>query len=88
MLFSVNKQQHDDNVKLDTQPLVDEMIRDSKKRKREANLTTWKWNNYIEIDSSDDENLFDGDDDTLDDVLSMSTIKRKKRNQVFVFSRN
>ncbi|GKD90054.1 hypothetical protein Tco_1365561 [Tanacetum coccineum] len=40
----------------------------------------------------DDEGIFDGDDDTLDDtfndVLSMSNIKRKKRNQVSVFRRN
>ncbi|PWA36368.1 plant specific mitochondrial import receptor subunit TOM20 [Artemisia annua] len=39
------------------------------KRKREANLATRKWNDVIEIESSDDENLFDGDDDTLDDTL-------------------
>ncbi|PWA43770.1 hypothetical protein CTI12_AA533100 [Artemisia annua] len=35
--------EHDDNVELDTQPLVDEVIRESKKRKREASLMTWKW---------------------------------------------
>ena len=68
-------------MKLDTQPLVYEVIHDSKKRKREANLATWKWNDVIEIESSDDESIFDGDDDTLDDVLSMSNIKRKKRDQ-------
>ena len=81
ILFSVSKQQHYNNVKLDTQPLVDEVIRDSKKRKREANLATWKWNDVIEIESSDDESIFDGDDDTFDDVLSMSNIKRKKRTK-------
>ncbi|PWA71333.1 hypothetical protein CTI12_AA281780 [Artemisia annua] len=72
--------------------MVDEVIRDSKKRKGETNLATWKWNDVIEIESSDDESIFDGDDDTLDDtfdvVLSMSNIKRKKRNQVSVFSLN
>ena len=58
------------------------------KREWETNLATWKWNDVIEIESSDDESIFDGDDDTFDDVLSMSNIKRKKRNQVSVFSRN
>ena len=51
-------------------------------------MATWKWNDVIEIESSDDESIFDGDEDTLDDVFSMSNIKRKKRNQVSVFSRN
>ncbi|GJW43107.1 hypothetical protein Tco_0071906 [Tanacetum coccineum] len=68
------------------------MIRESKKMKREANLYTWKWNNVIEIESSDDEGIFDGHnntlDDTFNDVLSMSNIKRKKRNQVSMFSCN
>ncbi|GJR48984.1 hypothetical protein Tco_1317087 [Tanacetum coccineum] len=72
---------HDHEVKLDAQPLAHEVIRESKKRKREGNLVTWKWNDVIEIESSDNENMFD-------DVLSMSNIKRKKRNQVSVFIRN
>ncbi|GKA91101.1 hypothetical protein Tco_0812971, partial [Tanacetum coccineum] len=71
MLFSVFKQQHAGNVELDTQPLVDDVIRESKKRIREANLATWKWNYVIEIESSDDETIFDGDDDILDYLLSM-----------------
>ncbi|GKA09838.1 hypothetical protein Tco_0689271 [Tanacetum coccineum] len=46
----------------------------------------------IEVESSDDETIFNGNDyipdDTLDDLLSISNIKRKERDQVFVFSRN
>ncbi|GKE64735.1 hypothetical protein Tco_1518896, partial [Tanacetum coccineum] len=34
--------EHDDNVKLDTQPLVDEVIRESKKRKRRQ---SWRHGN-------------------------------------------
>ncbi|PWA75040.1 serine-threonine/tyrosine-protein kinase catalytic domain-containing protein [Artemisia annua] len=81
-------QEQDDSVELDNQPLVDEVIRDSKKRNREANLATWKWNDVIDVTSLDDESIFDGCDDTLDDLLSMSNTKRKKREQVSVFSRN
>ncbi|GJR01381.1 hypothetical protein Tco_0524365 [Tanacetum coccineum] len=62
MLFSIFKQQHDDNMELE------EVIRESKKRKKEANLATWKGNDVIEIESSNDETIFSGDDDTLDDT--------------------
>nr|GEU78628.1 serine-threonine/tyrosine-protein kinase catalytic domain-containing protein [Tanacetum cinerariifolium] len=53
------------------QPLFDDVIHESKKRKRKANLVTWKKYDVIEIESSNDETIFDGDDDTLDDLLSM-----------------
>nr|GEV44308.1 serine-threonine/tyrosine-protein kinase catalytic domain-containing protein [Tanacetum cinerariifolium] len=76
---------HDDNVELDTKPLVDDVIHESKKRKREGNLATRKWNDVIEIESYDDETKFDGDDDTPDALLSMSNINRKKRDQVSVY---
>ncbi|GJW21552.1 hypothetical protein Tco_0032174 [Tanacetum coccineum] len=62
MLFSIFKQQHDNNMELE------EVIHESKKRKKEANLATWKGNDVIEIESSDDETIFSGDDDTLDDT--------------------
>ncbi|GJT25732.1 hypothetical protein Tco_0895669 [Tanacetum coccineum] len=47
-------------------------------------------NDVIEVESSDDETIFNGNDyildDTLDDLLSIFNIKRKERDQVFVFS--
>ncbi|GJX75258.1 hypothetical protein Tco_0313853 [Tanacetum coccineum] len=78
--------EHDYNVELD------EVIRESKKKKRGANLATWKYNDVIEVESSDDETIFNGNDyipnDTLDDLLSISSNTRKETDQVFVFSRN
>ncbi|GJZ94231.1 hypothetical protein Tco_0666434 [Tanacetum coccineum] len=78
--------EHDDNVKLD------EVNHESKKRKRGGNLATWKYNDVIEVESSDDDTIFNGNDyipdDTLDDLLSISSITRKETDQVFVFSRN
>ncbi|GJZ86301.1 hypothetical protein Tco_0657911 [Tanacetum coccineum] len=65
--------------------LADEVTRESKKSKKEANLATWKWNNAIEIESSDDESIFHGDDDTLDDtfadVLSLPILIGRKETK-------
>ena len=58
----------------------------NRRKEKGSKLGDMEWNDVIKIESSDDENIFDGDDDTFDDVLSMSNIKRKKRNQVSVFT--
>nr|GEV09703.1 ribonuclease H-like domain, reverse transcriptase, RNA-dependent DNA polymerase [Tanacetum cinerariifolium] len=43
------ERRNQDNAKLDSPWLANEVIHESKKRKIEANLATWKWNDVAEI---------------------------------------
>ncbi|GJZ83042.1 hypothetical protein Tco_0648215 [Tanacetum coccineum] len=60
--------------------------------KNEFGIAKMTINEEIIVESSDDATIFNGNDyipdDTLDDLLSISNIKRKETYQVFVFSRN